>query len=75
MATYNIQCLGEGLDGVRKCCKLRNLMQKTYLKPNLILLQEHQFNHTNCTKQATQLDFLQGTMLWNTVVYSAQKVA
>lgn len=65
VASYNIQCLGRGLEGVRKRRKLRELFHSIQPQPDLVLLQEVRLTLTECPERSDHINFLNGEVLWN----------
>lgn len=71
IASYNIQCLGRGLNGRRKRRKIRDLLHISHLQPDIILLQEERLTLTKCIARTVQMNLLTGAVLWKEGGYSA----
>lgn len=69
--TYNVQSLCQGKKGVRKRCDIRNFINKSVPKPEVILLQEIHYGIRDCIANTSQLHFKRGLQFWNESKFSA----
>lgn len=69
--TYNVQCLGHDMEGLRKRREIADTIGKLKPKPDVVLFQEHRFVQADCISKTKQFNFLRGSHFWNETVYSA----
>lgn len=71
IVTYNVRSLGQGKQGVKKRCDIRNYLKKADPKPDVLLLQETHMGIRDCMASTSQLHHKGGMKFWNEAKYSA----
>lgn len=71
LASWNVQTLGQGVQGVWRRCEIRNFLRKARPQPNIILFQEHHYPMEDCLSLTSQLQFKGGSSVWNNALYDA----
>lgn len=70
IASHNVRSLGQGIQGVRKRCDLRDFYTRAEPQPQILLLQEHHYSSEDCMELTDQLQFKGGLSLWNNATFS-----
>lgn len=71
VASLNVQGLGKDHNGIRKRREMKDLFQRATPRPNILLIQKHKFSRDECLEKTKQLDFTNGTSLWNEATNAA----
>lgn len=70
LASLNSCTLGQGLQGIRKRCEIRNFLRKVDLQLEILLFQEHHMSLEDCFQNTSQLQFKGGVSIWNNSLYT-----
>lgn len=72
LASWNVRSLGQGIQGVRKRCDIRNFLRRAEPQPDILLFQEHCYPLEDCFQLTQQLQFKGGTSIWNNALFTAE---